>query len=378
MQKWWQGYKTPWYASMYTDSFWDCIGTGIYMRGMELGSPVYQMDYEAVAPRGIAHLISVLEQHGGKLAARRSVYEGGDFNRVCVVWDSGALTMWGRRSERRISGALTFHNFELFSEIKEVFQKEIAPAQEKGVVFILGSKSGTVSPIPIGEGSVPIERLNYSEDVLEAYDHVIEDMNNESPCGRMILLSGLPGSGKSYLVRAMMADCTDAMFITVPPDMVQSLGQPQLMSTLIQNKHRRDKAGSVVLVLEDADQCLIPRGMDNMGVISNLLNFSDGLLGELLNLRIIATTNAKKIELDEALQRPGRICRSILVDKLKPDHAAMVFERLTGTKRDYSNAARTLASVYRDARDSGWVPPVKDKRTSDPDDQYFYDDYLDY
>ena len=53
--------------------------------------------------------------------------------------------------------------------------------------------------------------------------------------------------------------------------------------------------------MEDADATLATRQIDNVGRLSDLLNMSDGILGEMADLRIIATTNAKSTEIDEAV-----------------------------------------------------------------------------
>ena len=66
---------------------------------------------------------------------------------------------------------------------------------------------------------------------------------------------------------------------------------------------------------------------------------------------MVATTNAKHCEIDPALLRPGRLCRRIEIDPLRPDYASRVFERLTGVPRVF-DAPVPLADVYAAARGS--------------------------
>ncbi len=49
-----------------------------------------------------------------------------------------------------------------------------------------------------------------------------------------------------------------------------------------------------MLIVEDADECLVQRGSDNMSTIASVLNISDGILGSILDVRVLATTNAEK------------------------------------------------------------------------------------
>lgn len=69
----------------------------------------------------------------------------------------------------------------------------------------------------------------------------------------------------------------------------------------------------------------------------------------MLDLRIIATTNAEKMQFDDALLRPGRLCRHITVGEISADKAREIFFRLTGKDKKYLEKT-TLARVYADAQ----------------------------
>ena len=92
------------------------------------------------------------------------------------------------------------------------------------------------------------------------------------------------------------------------------------------------------------------RAGDNYFQLSDLLNLADGIPGELLDIRIIATTNARRLDIDEAVLRPGRLARRVEFNLLGPGHAQRVYDRLTSTngKLKFSGPA-TLADVYASA-----------------------------
>ena len=143
-----------------------------------------------------------------------------------------------------------------------------------------------------------------------------------------------------------------ATFIMVPSNMIRNLGDPGLINALIDQQ-----AGTrpMILLAEDADECLASRAADNVASISALLNFTDGIFGSVLNLRVVATTNVDIKEVDEAVMRPGRLCRRIKVGKLDRKYAETIYTRLTGLEKPLPNKFYTLAEVYRLAVDGGWT-----------------------
>ena len=148
----------------------------------------------------------------------------------------------------------------------------------------------------------------------------------------------------------------------IPGAMVSSIGDPSLVPTLLELKEESGPQ-PIVLVIEDGDMAMTQRAADNMSAISALLNASSGIVGDLMDLRIIATTNAKKPQLEKALLRKGRLSAVVEVGPLSDMRANRVFERLTGDKKEKYHSSASLANVYADAREAGWVPPTK------PDDE---------
>jgi hypothetical protein len=165
----------------------------------------------------------------------------------------------------------------------------------------------------------------------------------------------------TYLVRSLLGEVPKAAFVVIPPHLVEELGSPEILPSLTAAKNEMD--GPIVMIIEDADQCLVPRRAGtkdgNMNAISSLLNLGDGILGSVLDLRIIATTNAKEIEMDPAIKRPGRLCKYAHVGPLSPAEASQTLYRLTGKKVAQEESPMTLAEVYLKARTLGWKPPVK-------------------
>jgi hypothetical protein len=228
---------------------------------------------------------------------------------------------------------------------------------KKGYVFALTAGMGGYSLSRIGAAGTSLERGNYTPDVLKQYDHVVADLKAESPCGRLVIMSGIPGGGKTFIARALLADVPNAAFVVVPPHLVKDLGSPELVPALVSAKNYGSD-GPIVLVLEDADKVLVNREAGDMAAISSLLNLGDGILGGVIDARILATTNASKLDMDPATRRAGRLCSYLSVNELEPAHATAILKRLTG-KNISANKKVSLAQVYYAARHYGWNPPPK-------------------
>ena len=277
-------------------------------------------------------------------------------------------------------------NEDLFKFIKEYFSK-LEPVQEDntGYVFsIIRNVEGHLQLARLGIAGVALQRENYSKQVLADYDYVINDLKSATPSGRIAILEGAPGCGKTYLTRGMLMDVSNALFLIVPPAMVSSLGGAELLPLLLKQKESCGSNGPIVLILEDADQCLVPRGTDNISSISSLLNLTDGILGSLLDIRVIATTNAKKMEMDPAMLRDCRLSKRLEVQPLPYDQADSIFRRLINNETSLppkqgrgdmypkDKMHYSLAEIYSLARKHGWKPSViKQHAKHDEVDRFF-------
>ncbi len=213
----------------------------------------------------------------------------------------------------------------------------------------------------IGHGGETLIRENYSDSVLANYDRIADTLTAKIPPGRINIMSGPPGTGKTYLIRGLIQQVRKAKFAIIQASSVASLANPGMLPALLDFRNDRQP---IVFIIEDAEECLATRDMGNNSAVSALLNMGDGVLGSLIDLRIVATTNTAVKDLDPAIRRPGRLSTICEVGPLSISEAAVVYHRLTGKEVfPGSNPAYTIAEIYQMATDAGWKgEAVKNKR----------------
>jgi ATP-dependent 26S proteasome regulatory subunit len=98
-------------------------------------------------------------------------------------------------------------------------------------------------------------------------------------------------------------------------------------------------------LIEDAEPLLAARQSETrIQGVTNLLNMTDGLLNDMLNLQIICTFNVHLKKLDKALLRPGRLLARKEFKPLPPLDANILAQRL-GIKYHFDSSA-SLSEIY--------------------------------
>jgi ATP-dependent 26S proteasome regulatory subunit len=217
--------------------------------------------------------------------------------------------------------------------------------KNKQEVLMLAQYDSDLSLRRVGTIKKELIRENYDKDVILGYNYVIDNIHNDN-CGRLIILSGPPGTGKSYFIRGLISEVENAIFILLQSNLLCSLDQPSFIPLLMNYKV---DGKPFIFIIEDADSYLVSRDINNMTSISSLLNYCDGMFGAFLNLRIIATTNAHELQIDEALKRPGRLLLHQKIDLLNTEQANEIYNKLEGNKNFSFNKPTSLAEVYAKA-----------------------------
>jgi len=162
--------------------------------------------------------------------------------------------------------------------------------------------------------------LNYGKEFVKKHNTIVKRLEKNNDCG-LIILNGKPGTGKTTYVK-YLTTLVNKRVIFVPPNIAESLTGPNLLPFLMENKNS-------VLIIEDAEKVIGCReSSDTNNSVSNILNMTDGILGDCLNLQIVATLNTPREKIDKALLRKGRLIAEHEFKELPEENVKRLFEKL--------------------------------------------------
>ncbi|NML22360.1 AAA family ATPase [Pseudoflavitalea sp. G-6-1-2] len=160
----------------------------------------------------------------------------------------------------------------------------------------------------------------YYEDDFKETDEIIRTRLNRKKDKGLVLLHGLPGTGKTTYLRYLVGKIKKRVLF-LSPAIAGNLMNPEFIELLVDNPNS-------VLVIEDAENIIMDRRYNSGSAVSNLLNISDGLMADFLNVQIICTFNSSVTLIDNALMRKGRLIARYEFGKLSKEKAQRLSNHL--------------------------------------------------
>ncbi len=176
---------------------------------------------------------------------------------------------------------------------------------------------------------------NYNDDFMVIHNTIINRLQSKKDKG-LVLLHGKPGTGKTSYIRYLITSLKKKI-IFLPLNIATEITNPDLMKLLIQNPDS-------IFVIEDAEKIIKDREENGYSPVSTLLNLSDGLLSDCLNIQIICSFNTDLSKVDSALLRKGRLIAQYEFKELESEKAQQLSDEL-GFKTQISSPM-TLTEIY--------------------------------
>lgn len=244
---------------------------------------------------------------------------------------------------------LVKEKFEDFDKLTEIFKECLLEKTFSITIGMVSYDNGNfyVKDFDIKNKIFDIHNLDlhYGEGFQKFNDDLINRLNDETK--GLTLFHGQAGTGKTTYVRHLLKKIKqlnkDNNVLYFPPTMVGSITDPGFINFI--SEWVIDTKAKNYLFIEDAEPLLESRDSSRNIGITNLLNLTDGLLNDILNIQVIATFNTSLKNIDDALLRPERLTARKEFKELNLESSKKLAEYL---QIDQSKISKnmTLADIY--------------------------------
>lgn len=180
---------------------------------------------------------------------------------------------------------------------------------------------------------------NYNDDF--PFDRLTEFVRSEY--SGIIILYGVPGCGKSSAIRHLISANPKQEFVWLDQTLLSQVTSASFIDFLFDHRHS-------TFILEDCEALLQDRNITGNNLISSLLNLSDGILGDSLDIKFICTFNTDLRNIDKAILRKGRLKLKYEFKPLAKEKVGAIFNKLgiSDTPKELP-----LCDVYNYKEDNG-------------------------
>lgn len=240
------------------------------------------------------------------------------FDRTILVLEHNCLVELDNNYCTILHDGLSTELVKNISELSGQFKEKQRREPREINLIVQGRNRLELKAMEIKRTKLDID-LFYEDDFKET-DAIIRQRLNKKNDKGIVLLHGLPGTGKTTYLRYLIGKIKKRVLF-LSPGVAGNLMDPEFIQMLVNNPN-------TVVVIEDAENIIMDRRYSSGSSVSNLLNISDGLLADFLNVQLICTFNNSLTMVDSALMRKGRLIAKYEFGKLSVPKAQRLSSHL--------------------------------------------------
>lgn len=261
------------------------------------------------------------------------------------------------------SGTLTLEAIEEFLNSFEEFLPSSNPESPEAIYRVLlhYDKGRTLQETKL----VKFEdiRENYPVAVQEKFKQLTSPDALNGQSGKLIIWHGPPGTGKTYLIRALARELADkGASIHLLGDTEQFLASTGKIIHAVTDTYspssthipRQEVQGLKLFILEDQGQLFLSNCRESPG-FSSFLNMTEGFIGQGCNAVFIVTCNERIDSIDPAIVRKGRCVQQCSFEKLRGEEMLSWLSKkgvtITEELKAKSSVGLALSDLYAYIRD---------------------------
>ena len=266
-------------------------------------------------------------------------------NSITLISFSNVVKKWVKKVKRKYkeSFGLDIHVYsnDDTDEYNSIIEKIIGLGarrkhEENNIALVIQTPRGySTTSFELPKQKLDIQ-LNYGSKFKAVHEKIITRLNQKKGKG-LVLLHGTPGTGKTHYLKHLASKIKDKRVLFIPPFLADFITSPEMTPFLIDNSNS-------VLFIEDAERVITDRQTGGANGVSNILNLTDGILSDILNIQVVATFNMDKAKIDSALLRKGRLIAEHKFDALPVEDANRLLEHLG--KEPNATKPMTLTEIY--------------------------------
>jgi energy-coupling factor transporter ATP-binding protein EcfA2 len=195
---------------------------------------------------------------------------------------------------------------------------------------------------------------NYSSAARHGLDDLMK-LADPTNRGRIILLHGDPGTGKTTAIRALAKAWKPWCASIYVLDQERLFADVTYLRQLVLDSQDEVEGDRWRLfIIEDADEIISADAKARTGqALSRLLNVSDGIIGQGLKSLFLISTNEPVSRLHPAVVRPGRCLADLEVGPLSPEEATTWLAAHGSLSR--ATQPTSLAGLYAQLAESAMI-----------------------